>query len=84
MDQFWHSFGQQLLATALGGTVPIMLYILAGRRTAKKDIEARHAENKNLLEEWKKIKPHFHSHREAEVAGARRPLTTDGVIPRGS
>lgn len=74
-----HQFLLMLLATALSSTVPVMLFILQGRRAAKKDVQKRHEENQKLMDEYKTAKSYIHSHQEK---GEKQPLMVGGIVPR--
>jgi hypothetical protein len=70
------SGGADHLYRILEITVPVLLFMWANKRAAKKDVERRHQENQELITrlstERKYFKPHMHSEKEG-------PLTVEGL-----
>jgi hypothetical protein len=62
----------QAAVTALGTSVPIILFLLGNRERAKRDMEKRHEENQDLLREIaserKYIPPHGHLERSGPLS----------------
>ena len=57
-------------------TAPLVLFMWKNRVEAKKQIEARHHQNQELLEELVEERKYFPLHHHVERSG---PLTVDGI-----
>lgn len=65
------------ILASLSVGVPILLYIAANRREAKRDSEARHSQNVKTMRRILQIGEFHPPHRHTEKQGA---LTVDGLI----
>lgn len=66
------------LATALSSTVPLSIFMLTNRHTAKREQSERHEENSKILSKLAGAMKYFHSHNEKGT----KVLTADGIVPR--
>jgi len=67
---------QRIVENFLVVTSPIILFMWRNRDKAKKEQEAKHAENQKLLEEIKTEREWLPSHGHGERSG---PLTAEGI-----
>lgn len=60
-------------------TAPLVLFMWKNRVEARKQIESRHKQNQDLLEELCEERKYFPLHHHTERAGA---LTVDGILKK--
>lgn len=70
----WQRIGETVVTT----TVPIILIMWSNRRRAKRDMDARHAENQKKLDDLAKEREYFPVHIHTEREGN---LTVKGLHP---
>lgn len=72
MTEKYHS-----LIEVLGVVVPILVYLMASKRSAKRDMERRHKENQSKLDEIVTEREYLPPHGHIEEEG---PLMAEGII----
>lgn len=59
----------EMLGVALGGSIPVIIYMMSNKHQARIDVERRHQENQKVLNGLVTERKYFPSHGHGEKAG---------------